>query len=507
MDGINSLGVNVTDLQQVPVESVEEVFRKGFEDFQYFADIAIPEVMMFHFPPYYIAIWKMLVAARTAEERAKIIRFALGLPRGFVKTTFIKVLICWLVCYDMTEFVLNVCADEPLAYNVLADIDAILSSQNIEKIYGKWAVNKAIDNKEMKTGRYRGRNLIMVAVGINSNIRGINIGHRRPDIIFFDDAQSSDNAKSDIESEKLIEKFVGTFLKLVNPHHAMVIYVGNMYIGNCLLAQLRDNEGWISLITGCILETGESLWPELHKVKDLFEEYKHDAAMGLGHVWFAEKQNDPVSFRTSLLPGGQLPAAEFKMEDVEKSEGGFVIIDPAGMKDSSDDNVIMANLIFNDKPMVVEGKGGIMNPEEVVRQAIKFCVDYNLGVVGVEAAAYQGTLVYWAMKLSKELGFEYIQWVELTSGGKSKQLRIIAWIRELLDDSAHITGEVRLKVLWQALAYKMNKLKNKDDWLDAGAYTTEFKNTPEYWDLAKSVVIRGNKALPAARVVGNNTPF
>jgi hypothetical protein len=504
---MQSVAGTVVELKPVEIESLEAAFRKGFEDFQFYADIAIPEVMLFKFPPYYIAIWKMLLAARTAEDRAKIIRFALGLPRGFVKTTFIKVLICWLICYDMTEFVLNVCADEPLAYNVLADIDNILSSPNIEKIYGKWAVNKAIDNKEMKTGRYRGRNLILVAVGINSNIRGINIGHRRPDIIFFDDAQSSDNAKSDIESEKLIERFVGTFLKLVNPHHAMVIYVGNMYIGNCLLAQLRDNEGWISLITGCILESGQSLWEELHKVKDLYEEYKHDAALGLGHVWFAEKQNDPVSHRTSLLPSGQLPETAFKLEDVDKAEGGFVIIDPAGMKDVSDDNVIGVSLIFNDKPLLVEGTGGILNPEEVVNQAITYCLKYNIGVVGVEAAGYQGTLNFWASKVCKEKGLDHIQWIEMSPAHTAKQLRIIAWIKEILDSSCGVSGEVRLKVLWQALTYKMNKKKNKDDWLDMGAYTIEMKNTPEYWDLAKTVIIKGSGGIQEAKVVGNNVCF
>jgi len=494
-------------LVTVEIQSAKEAYEKGFIDIQFFAKVALPEVMLFQLPDYYVAIFQMLVKARTAEDRAKIIRFALGLPRGFIKTTFIKIIICWFICYDLTNFILIVCADEPLAHNVLADIDRILSSPNMEKIYGYWAVNKSIDNKEHKSGRYRNRNLIMMSVGMGSNIRGINIFNVRPDIIFFDDAQSSRNAKSDLESEKLIEDFTGTFLKLVNPHHAMVIYVGNMYIGNCLLAKLRDNEGWISLVTGCILADGNSLWPELHSIEDMHEEYKHDSSLGLGHVWFAEKMNDPISSKTSLLPEGKIPESEYGPEDYERAEGGFVIIDPAGFTDIADDNVIMASLIFDDKPVIVAGVGDILDPEKVIKQAITYCLTFGLGVVGVESTGYQQTLLFWATKVCKERGLDWIRWVELSPAKRNKQLRLIAWLKEVLSGSAQVMGEVRLKILWQALSYKMNKSVNRDDWLDAGAYTVDFKSNPEYWELSKAMIQRNRPGVVGAYVQDHNTPF
>jgi hypothetical protein len=499
---------------QLQVDSVTEIHARGFTDIRFFAKLALPEVMKKELPDYYIHIWLMLVQARTAPERAAIIRFLLGLPRGFIKTTFIKILICWFVVYDLENFVLFVGAEDSLAYNVLADIDGILASPNMEKVYGKWAINKAIDNRECKTASYRGRNIILLAVGVNSNIRGINIDNRRPGIIFFDDAQPETSKDSEPEYAKFKTKIVGTFLKLVDFDHAIVLYVGNMYIGNCLLAEFADNDGWISLVTGCILEDGSSLWPEVKKVSDLYEGYRHDAQAGLGHVWFAEMMNERINERTSLLPDGVLPESEYTGLDVTRAEGGFITIDPAGMKVLSDDNVIMANLIINDAPIVVEGDGDQREPQAVIQRAVQMCLKYGIGMVGVESAGYQGTLAYWANKYCttpeiNKLGIDlsWIRWVELPASHARKTERIIGWVRECLKGAAGVNGESRLKILWQALAYKFNKQKNKDDWMDCGAMAMIVKNSQEMWQMAKSTFNNHRTYTKQAVVVDHNTPF
>lgn len=507
-------GHDVQSVVEVKVESIEDIYKKGFVDFRFFAKLALPHVMRKELPDYYVNIWLMLVQARTAENRASIIRFLLGLPRGFVKTTFIKILICWFVVYDLESFVLFVGAEDSLAYNVLADVDGILGSPNMEKVYGKWTLNKAIDNREMKTASYRNRSVILLAVGVNSNIRGINIENRRPGIIFFDDAQPESSKDSEPEYEKFKTKIIGTFLKLVDFEHAIVLYVGNMYIGNCLLAEFADNDGWISLVTGCILEDGNSLWPEVKKLQDLHESYRHDAQAGRGHVWFAEMMNERISERTSLLPDGKLPESVYTVEDLEKAQGGFVVIDPAGLKVLSDDNVILANLIINDCPIVIDGDGGKRNPQEVVESAVQMCLKYGIGLVAVESIGYQGTLAFWANKYCSSpevhgLGIDlsWIRWVELPASHARKSNRIIAWISEVLKGTAGISGESRLKVLWQALAYKFNKQKNADDWIDCASMALLVKNTPEFWDMAKALIMMGNNVGPRPHVVDNNTVF
>lgn len=487
-----------------------EAFKKGFEDFDFFSKLCLPHTVSFNFPIHYLSIWQMLVSARTKEQREAVLRFALGLPRGFAKTTFIKILICWFIVYDFTVFVLVVCADEPLAYNLLADLDEMLGSKNMETVYGKWTVNKAIDNKEQKTCFYRRKPRILVAVGAGSNVRGLNIKHERPDLILFDDMQTADNAMSEVESNQLLVRFVGTFLKLGNPQFVLIIYIGNMYPGNCILAKLRDNKSWISLITGCILADGSSLWPELHPLHVLYEGFKHDQEMGLGYIWFAEMMNDPIESRTSLLPNGTIPECPYTAEDIENHViGGFVVVDPAGMRSMSDDNVIATHLLVGDiedaKPILVDGIGGILDPEKVIEAAIEQCLRYNLSVIGIETVAYQQTLAFWMNKaLATHNEFSHIIVVELSPAGRHKEFRISAWIQEVLSNNYYVFGEIRLKILWQALAYKLGKKKNKDDWLDAGAYGMDMK--ANYWEEIIQTAIDVTPG-PQARVLTNNTPF
>jgi len=483
-----------------------EAFERGHHDFDFFSKLCLPTILDFPFPIQYLAIWQMLVAARTQEQRIKVLRFALGLPRGFAKTTFIKILICWFIVYDYTVFVLVVCADEPLAYNLLADIDGILGSKNIEKVYGPWTINKAIDNKEKKTAIYRNKPRILVAVGANSNVRGLNIDNERPDLIFFDDMQSAENAASETESKALTIKFVGTFLKLISPDYALIIYVGNMYHGTCILRMLQENTEWVSLITGCILADGTSLWPELHPIDVLYASFKHDIQFGLGHIWFAEMMNDPIEQKTSLLPDGILPVCPYNETDInERALGGCVIIDPAGYRVLSDENIVGVHLIMDDQNIVfADGMGGVVDPEKVIIQAIEYCIHYNLSVIGVETTAYQQTLKFWLEKYIAEQQLDHIIVVELSPAGRKKVFRIIQWIKEVLAGTCHVYGHVRTKILWQALSYRLDKKDNKDDWLDDGAYILDMR--ADYWDEVMQTS-REINPMPQARVQMNNTPF
>ena len=121
--------------------------------------------------------------------------------------------------------------------------------------------------------------------------------------MLFRSVSQSRYARSPVQNVSLIEWFVATLIKCIDNFgsNRRIIFLGNMFPGECLLKKLKDNSEWLSLITGAILSDGESLWPELKPVSVLFKEYRHDAQMGLGHIWFAEVQNDPLDSKYRLL--------------------------------------------------------------------------------------------------------------------------------------------------------------------------------------------------------------
>lgn len=496
--------------------SVEEAFTRGFNDFHYFSWLFLSDVMIYKLPELYIEIWLMLVRAQSAPERAKILRFALALPRGFAKTTFIKLLVCWFIVYDKITFILVVCATESHAHNFVSDVDDMLAAPDVERIYGNWSANKAIDSKEMKKCSYRRRIVILAAVGSGTSIRGIVIKHQRPDMVICDDMQTKENADSDAESERMFDWFVGTLLKAVSPFFAMVIYIGNMYLKNCILLKLKENVYWLSLVTGCILADGRSLWEELHPINALWEEFKHDESLQRAHIWFAEKQNDPISGTVSLLPDGSVPVCPFTPEELMSiASAGFIIIDPAGMKKASDDNVILPCLIADGIPYAFNMRAGQYSPLEVIQHTVEIGMELGIRVIFVEGVAYQSTLKFWFHHVLKEKGLEnHFNIQDIMPKNRAKEGRIRTSTQQLLGiskDSRVIEPtwyiadvDLRQRYIFQALQYKFGKQNQRDDILDAAAYIEDVR--AEFWDLVYSFPLN-TLQRNVATVVANNTPF
>ncbi len=479
-----------------------EAYERGKVDINFFAGLALPEVAVYALPYFYVACFQLFVT-RSPANAGKILRFALGLPRGHAKTTFIKIILAWLIVYDKMKFILIACATEGNAQNIVEDVSNMLGSANMEAVYGKWTDNLFVDNNETKKSLYHGKVVTIEGKGAGSAVRGVNKNHNRPDCIVCDDLQTKENDDSITDSGKLMNWMVGTLMKALAPRRAgdrLVLYIGNMYSDRCILKQLQDSPQWISLITGAILEDGQPLWPELHSIEDLMESYLHDEGLGKADIWFSEVMNDPRSAATSLIIE---PLPVWSKEIVEP-DGVFLTIDPAGYRKTSDDNVIVVHKIFDSIGIVAKTLSGKFNPKETVMNALALAIDYGASVIGVETTAYQQSLKFWFEYFIIEMEIKGIEVVELGSHGRSKESRIRAFVQCCYEKTYyHETEEERSAFTFQAMKYRIGSKNNKDDLLDATAYGEDMRQ--EYWHL-----IRNNNIIKDTRhvgVVGNNTSF
>lgn len=498
---------NAHELVEIGVDS-RQAYERGRVDINFFAALCMPDVCSFALPSFYSLIWQMLAnregGANGAALLGKILRFALGLPRGHAKTTFIKILICWLIVYDKVTFVLIVCATEPLAENLLSDISDILGSPNMESIYGAWNASLSKDTTEQKKAMYHGRPIVIAAKGAGSSLRGLNIKNRRPDLIFCDDMQTRENDESISDRAKLLRWFTSTLLKCIAPKgDRLVIYVGNMYSEECILMKLQNNSKWTSLVTGAILETGEPLWPELHSLEDLMESFEHDEELGEADLWFAEVMNDPKATGRSLL-NDILPAYPYE-EDIVP-DGVYLTIDPAGFKDVSDDNVISVHYVYEGRGIVKKRIYGedIKDPEQLIINALTLALEHGATLIGIEDVGYQSTLKFWVDKYMRELQITGITVVPLNPHGRSKEARIRLFIQELYAQNYYLSHEARPAFVFQATKYRIGAKKNKDDILDCDTYGLDVRN--EYWHLVGNLKTKqGTKLLASVQM--NNTPF
>lgn len=448
------------------------VYERGRTDFNFFAGIVVPRLMRTPFPKFYLAIFNLLTTLN--PDPYFLMRFALGLPRGFAKTTFLKIITCWFIAYEHNSFILVICATEAKALAFISDIDEMMSFFQTEQVYGRWSTTRIVDNAKKKVVMFNGKKVILVPSGPVPSIRGINENHQRPDLIICDDIQDRESALSPVQNEAMIDLFTATIIKCIENYgsHRKVIFLGNLYPGECLLHKLRINPEWKSMITGAILQDGESLWPELKPLSALFAEYRHDEAMGRGHLWFAEVQNDPLDAKYRLL-SEPLPTKWDEIVKERMHDIAFITLDPAGFRKKSDDNVAALHKIYDGVPICTEMRGGQWSPKQTIIEVLTLAMDNGVSVIGIEAVGYQQSLCFWMEYFIEQLGLKHIKVVELQSTNRTKVSRIRDYIAEQIAGDAGMAGQARQLFTYYANQFRLERTDNRDDYLDAPAYAKQ----------------------------------
>lgn len=457
----------MTDLVSTGVDRSQAVAAaKG--DLNFFAALCMPDIFRFLFPAIFLAIWQLLTEA--AVKPVGQDKFAIGLPRGFGKTILLKLYVAWLIAFTDRKFILVVCNTATLAENFIADVVDILNSENFRFIFGDWRTSIEKDTQNLKKFSFRGRPVILAALGSGSSLRGLNIKNVRPDCMVMDDMQSREEAESQVESAKNLLWMLSTLLKANNKTRCLFIFVGNMYpYEGTILKKLKHNAAWFSFITGALLEDGESIWPELRSVEDILDELENDMAMGHPEVFYSEVMNDEEAGTRSGVDIGKINY--FNNLELEP-EGGFIIIDPSAGKKKSDDLVIGGFYTFGGKPVLWKLAVDKFSPLETINETLRMALSMNVRHVLIESVAYQSTLKFWFDYITLQRGIHGLVVHEIYPGQGSKTSRIVAMLKQLTSPTRdlEILPTHRSKVLHQIVHFNPLKSNNVDDILDVLAY-------------------------------------
>lgn len=450
--------------------SREESIAAAQADLNFLAAICIPEIFKFLFPPIFKALWQW-ITANLAIERGKQ-RLAIGLPRGFGKTIFLKLIVVYTVLFTDRKFILIVCNTESLAENFIADVVDVLDSQNIRSLFGNWRLSLEKDTLHLKKFHFRGRPVILAAIGAGSSPRGLNIKYVRPDFIIMDDMQSKEQAESAIESVRIFSWMLGTLMMTAAPERCLYVFVGNMYPWpGSILKKLKAASTWLSFITAAILEDGKSIWEELKPVEELLLELESTTELGHPEIFYAEVMNDETAGARHGVDITAIQAAPDYLTD-DEAAAGFVIIDPSVGKTKSDDVAIGAFLVHDDKPMFRDLAFGKFDPKEQIKKSFELCLRYQIQVIFVESVAYQATLAYWMQYFMREMGIAGLQILEIYPGTSGKNARIFNTLKTMAkaDPEILIHKSVRSIFIDQATHWNPLKTTNRDDVLDLPTY-------------------------------------
>jgi hypothetical protein len=480
---------------------VEELARESLD---FLAALAMPVVFRYLFPPVFKSIWTWLLSyvSRTRDFS----QLAIGLPRGFGKTMLIKIFVLYCVLFTKKRFILIICGTQTKANNIISDIMSMLSETNVKKVFGDWKLGAETDRQELKRFGFRGRNVIIMGAGAESDIRGITLENERPDVMIFDDIQTREDADSETVSTKLETWMVGTAMKAKSPHGCLFIFIANMYpTKHSLLRKLKHNPTWTKFIAGGILADGSSLWEDLQPISQLLKEYENDLSMGRPEVFFAEVLNDENASVNNLVDLNKLP--DYPFEDDDLHFGNFIVIDPATDKPGADAVSIMYFEIHNGYPVCKQIIEDRLSPGDTIAESLKIALSKNCRLIAIESNAYQYTLNYWFGFICQQRGIIGIDAVEVYSGSYSKNSRILTMFKQLLSGEIFVHPSCRAQVNLQISQFNPLKRDNTDGILDCLTYAP--KVIEMYGNLLLAGTIIEEQEYSNVRVasVEENSPF
>lgn len=483
--GVDSLGFSAADKEKAaqahpPKESSAGVLDAAFnrdqihnlarESLDFLAALAVPAVFSFLFPPVFHAVWKWLLSY--VHKERSFAQLALGLPRGFGKTTLIKIFILYCILFTEKKFILVISNTASLAENILSDIVDMLEESNIKKIFGDWKLGITKDTQAIKKFGFRGRNITLAALGAGTSLRGLNIKHERPDVMIFEDIQTREEAESEVQSKALETWMIGTAMKAKSPKGCMYIFVANMYPTKwSILRRLKSNPTWTKFISGGILAGFVSLWEELQPIEQLMAEFENDLAMGHPEIFYAEVLNDETASTNNTIDISRIPLYPYQDNDIPV--GNFIIIDPATDKKGSDLVSIGYFEVHNAYPVLRYLVEDRLSPGDTIRKALELALLHNCRLIAVESNSYQYSLLYWFEVITNQLGIQGIECVDVYSGVLSKASRIITMCKSLLAGELYVHPSCRPAVNAQLTQFNPLKRDNTDGLLDLLTYASK----------------------------------
>jgi hypothetical protein len=453
--------------------NVSEVEQAAKNSLDFLAALVMPTVFRYCFPVVFKAIWEWLLSF--VHLRRDFSQLAIGLPRGFGKTMLMKIFIAYAVLFTGKRFILIICGTQAKANNILADVMAMLDESNVKAVFGDWKAGVETDRLDLKRFGFRGRNIVLMAAGANSDIRGITLENMRPDIILFDDIQSKDDADSEVVSERLETWMLGTAMKAKSPEGCLFIFIGNMYpTKHSLLRKLKRNPTWTKFIAGGLVQQAdgrvESLWEELQPIEQLLREFENDLSSGHPEIFYSEVLNDENASVNRFISLENIPKNPYEFET--QNQGNFIIIDPSNDKANSDSVSIGYFEIFDGKPVCKKIIDARLSPGDTIDETLKLCLQNGCRLVVVESTAYQYSHLYWFNRACKEKGISGITCADIYSGSISKNSRILTMFKGLTgnDPEQYLSNDVRAQVFTQITAFNPLKTTNVDGILDLLTY-------------------------------------
>lgn len=469
----------------------EQIIHRCLTDLNFMSKFFMPTVCKDDFPPLMDSVWRLWIdgANKLTKYRGEF-KTASAIPRGYAKTTLIKLFIIWLILFTPHTFIAIIGSTDSNAENIASDVVDMLGQSHVRAIFGNWDSDVRRNSKEERSFKFLGKSVILKPKGALTSVRGLNIFNKRPDVIIMDDVETAEVAASVAESSKLIEWVFSTLVPTINSDGGLVMFIGNVYpYPTSLLHIIKRTPSWTKLILGAILSDGSALWENLHSKRKTIQGYLDSIIQGTVRSWLAQYMN---AVEDETLNQADLTAIASYGQQVSnkisnvRPDMQYLIIDPATDKVDADDTCLLHVQVYQSLIVCRRTVLEVMSPKETIRKALSLCAAYNIPAVFIEDVQYQYTLGQWMREALDVTELkELVSVMYVSPKRSSKNSRINMSFKELNAAEVIIHPELYPKYRAEAKKFDPNRKDNRDNLLDTTHYASIIYDTYKHTLAAK----------------------
>jgi len=228
--------------------------------------------------------------------------------RGLAKSVWCNVIIpLWLWIRGEEIFFCLMSDSKERAEELLSDVQAELEGNTLlindfgkQKSEGDWAVGKfsTIDQ------RFIGR-----AFGIKKKVRGVRIGHRRPNYWSIDDLETPDTISNPKRMRKQAEIIERDVIPTMTGYHRRVVYANNKFarVMTQTILQERHPKWKVHQIKAYNKATHKPAWPSMYS-KQYYIQQEEDMGIPAAYAeYLHETKLEGKNFSEDMIQWGKLP--------------------------------------------------------------------------------------------------------------------------------------------------------------------------------------------------------
>jgi len=227
---------------------------------------------------------------------------AIAVFRGGAKTTLLRAYVAWSVAYRASRTIAYLGASSEKAQESGDWLRRLIEGNSEDglafaQVYGlrpgnKWNADR-LDVLCRLSPQKPETTISLVALGITSSVRGLNIANYRPDLVCLDDVQTEENVGNETQRAKLNELVYASILHTMAPRseapNSKLVLLQTPMRPQDLIARAEHNPDFTFRKFGIRDEAGRSRWEERFPTKEIDRE-EESARRENQHSYFARER-------------------------------------------------------------------------------------------------------------------------------------------------------------------------------------------------------------------------